>query len=53
MPNSKLRGVIAAVATPINEDGSPDVARATTSIAFLIRFSPPNRTAAAQAWACL
>src|SRR5436305_522419 len=26
---SKLRGVIAAVATPINEDGSPDVARAT------------------------
>src|SRR5258708_4544528 len=29
MSNAKLRGVIAAVATPINEDGSPDVARAT------------------------
>ena len=28
-PNTKLRGVIAAVATPINEDGSPDVTRAT------------------------
>ena len=29
MSDSKLRGVIAAVATPVNEDGSPDVARAT------------------------
>src|SRR6266705_3398058 len=29
MAETKLRGVIAAVATPINEDGSPDVARAT------------------------
>src|SRR5919205_732717 len=29
MANSKLRGVIAAVATPVNEDGSPDLARAT------------------------
>src|SRR6478736_6916684 len=36
MPNSKLRGVIAAVATPINEDGSPDVARATKLARFLI-----------------
>src|SRR3954465_16058727 len=36
MPNSKLRGVIAAVATPINEDGSPDVARATKLARYLI-----------------
>ena len=28
MSNAKLRGVIAAVATPVNEDGSPDVTRA-------------------------
>src|SRR6266852_5908836 len=35
-PNSKLRGVIAAVATPINEDGSPDVARATKLARYLI-----------------
>src|SRR5919206_2575625 len=26
---TKLRGVIAAIATPVNEDGSPDTARAT------------------------
>src|SRR6201994_2639130 len=36
MPNSKLRGVIAAVATPINEDGSPDTGRATKLARFLI-----------------
>src|SRR3954465_1118949 len=36
MPNSKLRGVIAAVATPINEDGSPDTARATRLARYLI-----------------
>jgi 4-hydroxy-tetrahydrodipicolinate synthase len=29
MPESKLRGVIAAIATPIDQTGSPDVARAT------------------------
>ena len=29
MAETKLRGVIAAVATPVNEDGSPDTARAT------------------------
>src|SRR4030081_2307391 len=34
--NSKLRGVIAAVPTPINEDGSPDVARATKLARYLI-----------------
>src|SRR3954469_24654062 len=34
--NSKLRGVIAAVATPINEDGSPDVVRATRLARYLI-----------------
>ena len=36
MSNTKLRGVIAAVATPINEDGSPDTARATKLARFLI-----------------
>src|SRR6185436_10117062 len=36
MPNSKLRGVIAAVATPVNEDGSPDIARATKLARYLI-----------------
>src|SRR5258708_2993938 len=36
MSNSKLRGVIAAVATPINEDGSPDVARATKLARYLV-----------------
>src|SRR5438876_5233619 len=34
--NSKLRGVIAAVATPINEDGSPDIARATKLARYLL-----------------
>src|SRR5207342_320671 len=36
MAESKLRGVIAAVATPINEDGSPDVARATKLARYLV-----------------
>jgi 4-hydroxy-tetrahydrodipicolinate synthase len=36
MAQSKLRGVIAAVATPVNEDGSPDTARATKLAGFLI-----------------
>src|SRR4030088_3655145 len=36
MSNSKLRGVIAAVATPVNEDGSPDTARATKLARYLI-----------------
>src|SRR6476661_2385261 len=36
MAESKLRGVIAAVATPVNEDGSPDVARATKLARYLI-----------------
>jgi 4-hydroxy-tetrahydrodipicolinate synthase len=36
MAQTKLRGVIAAVATPINEDGSPDTARATKLARFLI-----------------
>src|SRR5438094_8991776 len=35
-PNTKLRGVIAAVATPVNEDGSPDVARATKLARYLV-----------------
>src|SRR5438046_10580650 len=34
--NAKLRGVIAAVATPINEDGSPDVVRATKLARYLV-----------------
>jgi len=29
MPDTKLRGVIAAIATPVGEDGAPDTARAT------------------------
>src|SRR4029079_6796216 len=33
---TKLRGVIAAVATPVNEDGSPDTARATRLARHLI-----------------
>ena len=33
---TKLRGVIAAVATPVNEDGSPDTARATKLARYLI-----------------
>ena len=36
MPNTKLRGVIAAVATPVAEDGSPDTARATKLARYLI-----------------
>ena len=36
MAPSKLRGVIAAVATPVNEDGSPDTARATELARHLI-----------------
>jgi len=36
MAPSKLRGVIAAVATPVNEDGSPDTGRATKLARFLI-----------------
>jgi 4-hydroxy-tetrahydrodipicolinate synthase len=36
MADSRLRGVIAAVATPVNEDGSPDTARATKLARYLI-----------------
>src|SRR6187549_1878460 len=36
MAESKFRGVIAAVATPVNEDGSPDTARATKLARYLI-----------------
>ena len=36
MAESKFRGVIAAVATPVNEDGSPDIARATKLARYLI-----------------
>jgi 4-hydroxy-tetrahydrodipicolinate synthase len=36
MSPTKLRGVIAAVATPVSEDGSPDTARATKLARFLI-----------------
>jgi 4-hydroxy-tetrahydrodipicolinate synthase len=36
MSNIKLRGVIAAVATPVVEDGSPDTARATKLARYLI-----------------
>src|ERR1700750_446301 len=36
MPDTKLRGVIAAVATPINEDGSPDTARANKLARHLV-----------------
>jgi hypothetical protein len=36
MAESKLRGVIAAVATPVNEDGSPDSARATKLARYLV-----------------
>ncbi len=36
MPNIKIRGVIAAVATPVGEDGSPDTARATKLARYLI-----------------
>src|SRR5215468_5225661 len=36
MSSSPLRGVIAAVATPVNEDDAPDTARATKLARFLI-----------------
>src|ERR1700754_2381876 len=36
MSNKKTHGVVAAVATPINEDGSPDIARATRLARFLL-----------------
>ena len=36
MAETKLRGVIAAVATPVGEDGSPDTARATKLARYLI-----------------
>lgn len=36
MTASKLRGVIAAVATPVSEDGSPDTARATKLARYLL-----------------
>jgi 4-hydroxy-tetrahydrodipicolinate synthase len=36
MRDSKLRGVIAAIATPIDEQGEPDLGRATTLARFLL-----------------
>jgi len=36
MPESRLRGVIAAIATPIDETGAPDTARATKLARFLL-----------------
>jgi 4-hydroxy-tetrahydrodipicolinate synthase len=36
MADSKLRGVIAAIATPVDEAGEPDTARATTLARFLL-----------------
>src|SRR3977135_1524218 len=36
MSNTKLRGVIAAVATPVADDGSPDTVRATKLARYLI-----------------
>jgi 4-hydroxy-tetrahydrodipicolinate synthase len=36
MSDRKLHGVIAAIATPISEDGSPDIARATKLARFLL-----------------
>ncbi|MCW5690550.1 MAG: dihydrodipicolinate synthase family protein [Pseudolabrys sp.] len=36
MPDHALSGVIAAVATPITEDGSPDLARATKLARYLL-----------------
>ena len=36
MPSSKLRGVIAAAATPITENGAPDHTRALTLARFLL-----------------
>jgi 4-hydroxy-tetrahydrodipicolinate synthase len=36
MPQSALRGVIAAIATPIEQNGEPDIARATRLARFLL-----------------
>src|SRR5665213_3175620 len=36
MTPTKLRGVIAAVATPVSEDGAPDTARATKLARYLV-----------------
>ncbi|HWL31476.1 MAG TPA: dihydrodipicolinate synthase family protein [Xanthobacteraceae bacterium] len=36
MPDTKLRGVIAAIATPVGEDGAPDTARATKLARHLV-----------------
>ena len=36
MAETKLRGVIAAVATPVDEDGSPDPARSVKLARFLL-----------------
>ena len=36
MPQTKLKGVIAAIATPVDEQGSPDTARATRLARYLV-----------------
>src|SRR5215468_10146031 len=36
MPESALRGVIAAIATPVDANGEPDIARATKLARFLL-----------------
>ena len=36
MPESALRGVIAAIATPVDANGEPDIARATRLARFLL-----------------
>src|SRR5689334_4998476 len=36
MPESALRGVIAAIATPVDGNGEPDIARATRLARFLL-----------------
>ena len=36
MPESALRGVIAAISTPVEADGEPDIARATKLARFLL-----------------
>ena len=36
MGDSRLRGVIAAIATPVDDAGEPDIARATTLARFLL-----------------
>ncbi len=36
MPQNKLRGVIAAIATPVDEAGNPDTARATRLARYLV-----------------